>query len=126
MLTTDRANIWAAAMDLFATKSWFGKLFGGSVITVMLIDTSLFAYDWACHQSVIQSLLNFGILGTLVVYLTLLGAIVYRSAAHFLKPAGYANEDIKILQIMFGLSFVIFGMSVDFFLDWAYLFFYFI
>lgn len=126
MLTTDRANIWAAAMDLFATKSWFGKLFGGSVITVMLIDTSLFAYDWACHQSAIQSLLNFGILGTLVVYLTLLGAIVYRSATHFLKPVGYENEDIKILQILFGLSFVIFGMSVDFFLDWAYLFFYFI
>ena len=126
LLTTDRANLWAAAYSIFAEKSLWGKLFGGSVITVILIVTSLKATDWACHQSYLQSLLNFGILGTLIIYMLLFAVTAYRVIQHFLKPAGYDNEDIKILQIIFAFAFIIFGMSVDFFLDWPYLFFYFI
>lgn len=126
MLTTDRADLWEAAMNIFSSKPLWGKLFGGSVITIMIISTSLLATDWACHQSYIQALLNFGIIGTLIVYLPLFGVLLYRTAQHFLKPAGYGNEDIKILQIIFALGFIVFGMSIDFFLDWPYLFFYFI
>ena len=124
LLTTDRYALWQAALKIFSQKSILGQLFGGSVITVMFIDFS--TVSMACHQSIIQALLNFGVLGTACVYLPFLAVLGYRLLIHFTKKSGYACEDLKIVQIIFPFCFFVFGMSVDFFTDWAYLFFYFI
>lgn len=124
LLTTDRYDIWQEALNIFQNKSVWGKLFGGSVITVMFIDESLISI--ACHQSIIQALLDFGVLGTAAVYIPFLGAIVYRLIIHFQTEPGSSKEDIGIIRIVFPICFLVFGMTVDFFIDWAYLFFYFI
>ena len=123
LLTTDRADLWAAALDLFAGKSVLGKLFGGSVITYMLQGTTILSTYMACHQSYIQALLNFGILGTLGVFAPLVFLFVYRMFNHFLRPAGYPNEDLCILQLVYIVLFLLFGLSIDFFIDWTFLFF---
>ena len=112
-----------AALSLFSGKSLAGKLFGGSVITMFLAGTNIRATYWAVHQSYIQALLNFGILGTLAVFLPILAIYFYRLANHMMRPRGYANEDIRIIQLMCVTAFLVFGMTVDFFIDWAYLFF---
>lgn len=126
MLTTDRADLWAAALNLFANKSIAGKLFGGSVITVALNVTKILATNWACHQSYIQALVNFGIVGLLAIYLPVIVIFFYRLCNHMLRPRNYDNEDIKIIQMMSVFAFLVFGTSIDFFVEWRYLFFLFL
>ena len=94
-------------------------LIGGSVITVMVIDKSIISID--CHNSYIQSILNFGILGTIVVYLPMLLVFGYRILKHFSTPKGYEKEDLKMLQLIFTFAFIVFGFTVDFFIDWPFM-----
>lgn len=124
LLTTDRYPIWKTAMQIFLRKDLLGKLFGGTVITVSYIDTTVMSI--ACHQSLIQAILDFGIIGTMLIYIPLWFVIIYRIITHMKKNSGYEAEDIAIIRIIFALAFIIFGMTVDLFVDWAYLFFYFI
>ena len=124
LLTTDRSAIWGDAMNVFMSKSIWGQLIGGSVITVMAIDHSILPI--ACHNSYIQSLLNFGVLGTLLVYLPLFGIFAYRLFRHLSNSSGYDGEDIRILQLVFNFAFIVFGCTVDFFIDWPFMLFYFI
>ena len=119
LLTTDRSAIWGDALEIFSNKALWGKLIGGSVITVMVIDKSIISI--ACHNSYIQSILNFGILGTIVVYLPMLLVFGYRILKHFSKPKGYEKEDLKMLQLIFTFAFIVFGFTVDFFIDWPFM-----
>ncbi len=124
LLTTDRSAIWGEISTVFAKKGLWGKLVGGSVITVYALDTSI--TSMACHNSYLQSIMNFGILGTIMIYVPILSVFVWRLYQHFSKKSGYGNEDIKMLQLVFMLGFIVFGFSVDFFVDWPFMLFYFI
>ena len=124
LLTTDRSDIWMDAIAVFANKGWWGKLIGGSVVTVMVIDYSIM--EIACHNSYLQSILNFGIIGTLVVYIPLFTIFTYRLLKHFSKKPGYDGEDLKMLQLIFMFAFIVFGCTVDFFIDWPFMLLYFI
>ena len=124
LLTTDRWDIWQEAIARFSEKGLWGKLVGGSVVTVMVIDYSVMSI--ACHNSYLQSLLNFGILGTVLVYIPLLIIFTYRLLKHFSKKTGYDGEDISMLQIIFSFAFIVFGCTVDFFIDWPFMLLYFI
>ncbi len=124
LLTTDRTALWGEALKLFANKSIWGKLIGGTVITIAATDYSVFPA--AVHNSYLQSLLNFGVIGTLLIYLPLFGVFFYRLFKHFSNKSGYKNEDIKIMQMLFSFVFIVFGATVDFFVDWTLMIFYFI
>lgn len=124
LLTTDRSAIWAEAFNIFKHKGLWGKMVGGSVITVMVIDYSIISI--ACHNSYLQSLLNFGIIGTVLIYIPLFTIFSYRLLKHFMTKPGYEREDIKMLQIIFIFAFIAFGTSVDFFIDWPFMLLYFI
>jgi O-antigen ligase len=124
LLTTDRYAIWQETLRIFSSKSLWGQLIGGSVVTVMVIDKTIFSI--ACHNSYLQSILNFGIIGTFLIYLPLFAIFIYRIIEHFSNRAGYENEDIKILQLILPFAFIIFGLTVDFFIDWPYMLLYFI
>lgn len=124
LLTTDRYVIWQEALMIFASKGLWGKLIGGSVITVMYIDHTLISI--ACHNSYLQSILNFGILGTLLIYVPLFLVFGYRMVKHFSTTRNYPGEDIRMLQLIFSFAFLVFGMSVDFFIDWPFMLLYFI
>lgn len=124
LLTTDRYAIWQDAMGIFSSKSLWGQFIGGSVVTVMVIDKTILSI--ACHNSYLQSILNFGMIGTLLIYLPLFAIFTHRIIEHFSNRAGYKNEDIKILQLIFPFAFIMFGLTVDFFIDWPYMLLYFI
>jgi O-antigen ligase len=124
LLTTDRWDIWQDAIAAFSQKGLWGKLVGGSVVTVMIIDYSVMSI--ACHNSYLQSILNFGIIGTFLIYLPLFTIFVYRMLKHFSKKSGYEGDDIKMLQLIFMFAFIVFGFTVDFFIDWPFMMLYFI
>ncbi|MBE7033794.1 MAG: O-antigen ligase family protein [Ruminococcaceae bacterium] len=124
LLTTDRWDIWQQALAAFSQKDWWGKIIGGSVVTVMVIDYNVMSI--ACHNSYLQSILNFGLLGTAIIYIPLFIVFVYRILLHFSKVKGYDGEDIKILQLVFSFAFIVFGFTVDFFIDWPFMMLYFI
>ena len=124
LLTTDRWDIWQDAIAAFSQKGLWGKLVGGSVVTVMVIDYSVMSI--ACHNSYLQSVLNFGIIGTFLIYLPLFTIFVYRMLKHFSKKSGYEGDDIKMLQLIFMFAFIVFGFTVDFFIDWPFMMLYFI
>ena len=124
LLTTDRWDIWQDAIAAFSQKGLWGKLVGGSVVTVMVIDYSVMSI--ACHNSYLQSILNFGIIGTFLIYLPLFTIFVYRMLKHFSKKSGYEGDDIKMLQLIFMFAFIVFGFTVDFFIDWPFMMLYFI
>ncbi len=123
LLTTDRWDIWSQALRIFMAKPIWGQLVGGSVITVMATEEAI---SFACHNSYIQSLLNFGTLGTILIYIPFIAAFIYRLTQHFVKEKQYNDEDIKIIQLVFMFAFLFFGMTVDFFIDWTYMVLYFI
>jgi len=124
LLTTDRWDIWQQAIARFSEKGLWGKIVGGSVVTVMVIDYSVMSI--ACHNSYLQSLLNFGILGTVLIYIPLIMIFTYRLLKHFSKKSGYDGEDIAMLQLIFSFAFIVFGCTVDFFIDWPFMLLYFI
>ena len=126
LLTTDRYSLWVEAMEYFKSQDIWSQLIGGNVITSMITDESIFGYDFACHQTYIQSLLDFGIIGTVMIFGTFLAVFVHRLINYLLKWYKNDNRDIKRLQILYMFAFFIFGFSVDFFVEWRYLFFYFI
>ncbi len=123
LLTTDRWDIWSQALRIFMAKPIWGQLIGGNVITVMATEE---AVSFACHNSYIQSLLNFGVLGTVLIYIPFISAFLYRLTQHFVKKNRYEDEDIKVIQLVFMFGFLFFGMTVDFFIDWTYMVLYFI
>ena len=90
----------------------------------MSIDFSVMSI--ACHNSYLQSILNFGVLGTLIVYIPLFTIFAYRMLRHFSQKPGYDGEDIKMLQLIFMFAFIVFGFTVDFFIDWPFMMIYFI
>lgn len=124
LLTTDRWSIWQIALARFAEKGLWGKLVGGSVVTVMVIDYSVMPI--ACHNSYLQSVLNFGLIGTAIVYIPLFLIFVSRLLRHFTKEADYEYEDLAMLRIIFAFAFIVFGCTVDFFIDWPFMLLYFI
>ena len=123
LLTTDRWAIWQQALGIFYEKPLWGQMLGGSVITVMSTEPGI---KFACHNSYIQSLLNFGVLGTVLIYMPLFLVFIYRLLRHYKTPPGYETEDIRIIQLSIVFAFIFFGGTVDFFIDWAYMIFYFI
>lgn len=123
-LTTGRYDLWQMAITHFNQQSMLGKLFGGNVITTALTDDSLFHRDFACHQMYLQSLMNFGVVGTLTIFSSLAATFIYRIFRFFTVDKSAANSDIKMIQISFVAVFLVFGLSVDYFVDWRFLFFF--
>ena len=123
LLTTDRSDIWDNAIRLYFSLPWWGKLIGGKVVTVMAIDFTI--VSMACHNSYLQSLLNFGFFGALAIYIPLFIVFFFRLVRHFTTREGYDDEDIGILRLIFPFAFMVFGFTVDFFIDWPYMMLYF-
>ena len=124
MLTTGRYDLWQTVVSHFNRQPMLGKLFGGNVITTLMTDESLFHKDLACHQMYLQSLLNFGIVGAITIFLSLASTFVYRIFRFFTVDKRAENSDIKMIQISFVAVVFVFGLSVGYFVDWRFLFFF--
>ena len=123
LVTTDRSAIWDNAIRLYMSFPLWRMLIGGKVVTVMAIDFSI--VSMACHNSYLQSILNFGVLGALAIYIPLFSVFFFRLNRHFSTPGGYKDEDISMLRLILPFAFMVFGYTVDFFIDWPYVMLYF-
>lgn len=123
LLTTDRFTIWQKALAKIEGSPLWQQLIGGNVVTVTTRNDADF-YT-ACHNSYLQSILDFGIVGTLIVYIPMMAVFAKRLLHHFTSPPGYPGEDIGILRLSFTFAFIVFGATVDFFIDWTFMMLYF-
>lgn len=125
LFTTDRLMIWKNAIRYFNDSSLLVKLFGGRVITLFYADKAALG-GLTTHQSNLQSIIDFGILGSIVVYGSFFAIWISRIVRYFVSPEKLEEEPYRRLEILYMAMFFIFGLTVDFFLDWRYLLFFFI
>lgn len=125
MFTSGRTGIWEYFMDFFNKQDILGKLFGGNVVTSAITDPK-FTEHGACHQVYIQGLLTFGIIGSIVVFLTAIGKFFYKFVTYFTTHVKGENADIVRVVLIATMMWLFFGFSIDFFLDWRFMYFFFI
>ena len=125
MFTSGRTDIWSYFWGHFEVQNILGKLFGGNVVTSALTEDKFVTFR-ACHQVYIQGLLTFGILGSVVVFSTIIGKFFYKIRVYFRTRLKDENSDFTCVIAIATLMWLFFGFSIDFFLDWRFMFFFFI
>lgn len=125
MFTSDRTFIWNYFLDFFQDQSLLSKLFGGNVVTTMIVD-GRFSKFGACHQVYLQGLLTIGILGAAIVFLSIVLRFVYRFIRYFIHWRDDKCADLTRFTLICVLAWLCFGFSIDFLLDWRFMLFYFL
>ncbi len=125
MFTSGRTEIWDYFLTCFRNQDILGKLFGGNVVTSAITGPEFTEY-LACHQAYIQGLLDFGILGAIVVFATVIGKFFYKFVTYFTTHIKGENADIVRVVLISTMMWLFFGFSIDFFLDWRFMYFFFI
>ena len=125
MFTSGRTDIWDYFMDCFRNQDILGKLFGGNVVTSAITGPEFTKY-LACHQAYIQGLLTFGVFGAIVVFATVIGKFIYKFVTYFTTHIKGENADIVRVVLIATMVWLFFGFSIDFFLDWRFMYFFFI
>ena len=124
-LTTNRSELWRLAWEYFTELPLHKKLFGGSPMTMLLSLPELYETIGAVHQSFIQGLLDFGILGTLVVF----GTFLCQTGVHALKCLRLDDTGLPIdllrCSVISAYVFLLYSFTMDLFMDWRVLFFFF-
>ena len=124
-LTTNRSELWRLAWEYFTELPLHKKLLGGSAMTMLISLPELYETIGAVHQSFIQGLLDFGILGTLVVF----GTFLAQAGVHALKCLRLDSRELPIdllrCSVMSAYVFLLYSFTMDLFMDWRVLFFFF-
>lgn len=124
-LTTNRSELWRLAWEYFTDLPLHKKLLGGSPMTMLISLPELYATIGAVHQSFIQGLLDFGILGTLIVF----GTFLAQTGVHALKCLHLDSSELPIdllrCSVMSAYVFLLYSFTMDLFMDWRILFFFF-
>ena len=79
----------------------------------------------AVHQSYVQSLLNFGILGTLVIFGTFAGMTIKKIFQCMRLEESWLPIDMLRCSAMTAFIFMLYAATVDIFMDWRSLFLFF-
>lgn len=121
-LTSGRSRSWRYYLKYFGSQELTAKLFGGNIVMSSSIDPKFIEENNAApHQVYIQFLLNFGILGTIVMMLCFLikGALYL---ARYIKD----QEDIVIMFLMSTFMWLFYGSTLDYFPNLSFMLFYFL
>lgn len=116
--TTGRSSIWMEHLAYFTQQPLINILFGGNYVTDAGRDPN---FSHVSHQSYIDMLLNFGLIGTLVMLffflrLTLHYVITYMKTNY--------NEFLLLVLVKFIWMFYAFGLSM--FPSWTFNIFFFL
>ncbi len=120
-LTSDRTVIWQDYWNYFQNQNLVHKLFGGNVIVTMIIEDK---FPIACHNVYLQGLLTFGFIGAIIVFLIFIIQMIVDFVTSFRK--NIQHIDIMRLLVIIHVIWIFYGASIDFFLDWRFMFFYFL
>lgn len=120
--TSGRTDLWEYYTNFYKKQDTLPRLFGGNIMMSSVIEPKFLEEPGhASHMVYIQFLLNFGLLGTLVLLLCFIA-----------KACGYAyryfkeNEPIFMTFFLCSCIWLIYGASLDYFPNWIFMLFYFL
>lgn len=125
-LTTNRTELWRIAWDYFMAQPWYNKLLGGSVVTMLVSEEFFLKSVGAIHQTYLQGLLNFGIIGAVVVFGTRMAQTISDMGICLTRRKTRLSEDMLRCTVMSSYTFLVYALAVDMFMDWRALFLYFL
>ncbi len=119
--SSQRTDLWADHLEYFREQSNFRMFFGGNVINAYVLDESTFSA--VSHQEFIDMLLNFGLLGTMIMILAFLirSGRILRSLYHKKQNGG---EEVAVLLMKYVWVFYAFGLTM--FPGWMFFLFFFL
>ena len=125
-LTTGRTALWRVSWEYFTQRPLLEKLIGGNAVTMLLTKPELLELmGGAVHQSYVQSLLNFGILGTVVIFGTFAGMTIKKFFQCMRLDESWLPIDMLRCSAMTAFIFMLYASTVDIFMDWRSLFLFF-
>ncbi|MDD3766767.1 MAG: O-antigen ligase family protein [Eubacteriales bacterium] len=121
-LTSGRTKHWQFYMDYYKRQDIFKKLFGGNIVLTSALDPYFQENNkQAPHQAFIGFLMNFGLVGTIVIILCFLAKNVFYVIYYFKQ-----KSDLYLLLVLCNFIWAFYGISLDYFADWKFMFFYFL
>lgn len=121
-LTSGRTKNWRFYIDYFKKQDSFKKLFGGNIVMTSSLDPYFVrTNESGPHQAYISFLLCFGIVGASIVMLCFTAKNVIH-AYHFFK----GNDQYSFALLMFNFIWAFYALTLDYFADWKFMFFYFL
>lgn len=116
--TTERSSIWNEHLEYFAQQPILKILFGGNYVTDFGREAS---FSHVSHQSFIDMLLNFGLIGTLVLLFFFL-----RLTLNYLKNYMKTNSKEFLFLILVKVTWVFYAFGLSMFPSWTFSIFFFL
>lgn len=117
-VTTGRSDIWKEHIEYYLQQPIIKILFGGNFVTDAGIDPQ---FNYVSHQAYIDMLLNYGLLGTLVMILFLI-IMTLKFVSNYFKTK---NEEYLLL-IIIKLIWIIYAFGLSMFPSWIFNLFFFL
>lgn len=125
-LTTGRSQLWSIAWTYFTKQPALNQLIGGNVVTSVLSEEYFLKSVGAVHQSYLQAALNFGIIGAVVIFVTRIFQTISDVFCYFRGTNMPLPGDLMRAVILCVFAFLFFALTIDMFMDWRFLFVYFL
>lgn len=123
--TTNRTSLWEIAWDFYVRQSLYKKLLGGNVVTMHLSEQYWLDTVGAVHNSYVQGLLNFGMIGTVIIFGTRIIQTIADAIACLTRNESQLPVDINRCVVIISLIFLLYALTIDIFVDWRALYLYF-
>lgn len=121
-LTSGRTKNWRFYIDYFKKQDSIKKLFGGNIVMTSTLDPYFVETNKSGpHQAYIGFLLCFGIIGTIIILMCFIAKNITH-AYHFFKE----NDQYSLALLMFNFIWAFYALTLDYFADWNFMFFYFL
>lgn len=117
--TTQRTDIWERHMESYFEQSVFMMLFGGNAVNSYICDET--KYKTASHQEFIDMLLNFGIVGTLIML-----AYYFLSVLEAFRRLTTNGSNQDVMRIMVKYVWFFYALGLTMFPGWMFYIFFFL
>lgn len=121
-LTSGRTKNWDFYWNYYNKQDILKKLFGGNIVITSSLEPKFKELNGSMpHQAYIGFLMNFGLIGTLLIVLCLLAKNIFY-VINYIRT----NNEVMLLLIMVNVVWIFYGATIDYFSDWRLMFLYFI
>lgn len=121
-MSSGRSELWAHYFNYFQGQDLLHKLIGGNVLTPnWLGDEMTKAVGMVSHLAYLQALLQYGILGALIIFGTQAAWTVYHGLKFLMYQQRDDDADVWRAYILCKIAMLLFATSVDIFPDWRFM-----
>lgn len=115
-VTTNRSYIWEKHLDFFSNQPSSKILFGGNYLTDYGFDSN---FDTVSHQSFIDMLINFGLIGTLILLLSFM-----KRTFEIVKEYFGTNNELFLVLILIKYVWIFYAFGLSMFPAWTFILFF--